>query len=121
MAVIYGVNYEKEWVKDPAEQAAKGTRNAHIKCQLEEVVGISAADEVYLCKLQVDATYLGSEDLVGASGAGGISAIDKDGNSVAVAVGDVLNGQIEGGLDIVLLADGATSASVKVLLKFLMD
>jgi len=41
MAVIYGVNYEKEWVKDPAEQAAKGTRNAHIKCQLEEVVGIS--------------------------------------------------------------------------------
>ena len=121
MADIYGSNYEKEWVLDPSEQAAKGSRNAHIKCQLEEASGIAAADEVYLHKLQNKAVFLGLEDLVGASGAGGLTAVDKDGNSVAIAVGDELDGQIDGGLDIILTADGATSASIKVLLKFLMD
>ena len=121
MADIFGSNYEKEWVLDPAEQAVKGSRNAHIKCQLEEASGIAAADVIYLHKLQNKAVFLGIDSLVGALGAGGLSAIDKDGNSSAVAVGDELDGQIEGGLDIVLTADGATAASIKVLLKYLMD
>jgi len=121
MADIFGSNYQLEWVNDPAEQAAKGSRNAHIKCQLDDASGIAAADVVYLHKLQNKAVFLGSEALVGTLGAGGFEAIDQDGNSTPIAVGDELDGQVEGGLDIVLIADGATSASVKVLLKYLMD
>lgn len=121
MADVYGVNYEKEWINDPAEQAAKGTRNAHIKHQLESASGIGAADKVYLCRLQADAVYLGVEALVGTLGAGGVEAIDQDGNATTLTIGDEVNGQVEGGLDIVLTADGATSATIKVLVKFLMD
>lgn len=121
MANLYGVNYEKEWVLDPAEQAAKGTRNASMRIQLEEVDGIAAADVLYLHRLQNKATFLGLESLVGALGAGAVKAIDKDGNETVLAVGDEVDGQVDGGLDIVLVADGATAATIKVLVKFLMD
>lgn len=121
MANIFGSNYEKEWVLDPSEQADKGSRNSHEKCQLESASGIAAADVVYLYKLQQKATLTSVSALVGTLGAGGLEAIDQDGNSTSISVGDEIDGQVEGGLDIVLIADGATSASLKVLLKFLMD
>lgn len=121
MANIYGSNYQKEWINDPSEQASKGTRNAHLKCQLEDASGISAGDLVYLFKLQAKAVLVEASALVGTLGAGGLQVIDKDGNASAVAVGDELDGQVEGGLDVVLVADAGTSASVKVLVKLLMD
>lgn len=122
MADIYGVNYEKEWVLDPSEQAAKGTRNAHLKCQLEEASGISAGDDVYLCKIQADAILVEVSEIAGAAlGAGGLKVKDKDGNETVVVAGDSINGQVDGGLDLILVADGATAASLKVLVKLLMD
>lgn len=121
MADVYGVNYEKEWVNDPAEQAAKGTRNAHIKNQYEELSGVAAADVLYLCKLQEKARFLGLEALNCALGAGDVKAIDKDGNETVLAAGDEVDGQVEGGLDIVLVADGATDAALKLLVRFLKD
>ena len=83
--------------------------------------GVAAADKLYICKIQHFSVFLGLEALVGTLGAGAVEAIDKDGNATVLAVGDEVDGQIEGGLDIVLTADGATSASVKLLAKFLMD
>lgn len=121
MADVYGSNYEKEWILDPSEQAAKGSRNAHLKYQLEDFSGVAAADKLYICKIQHFSVFLGLESLVGALGAGAVEAIDKDGNATAIAVGDEVDGQIEGGLDIVLTADGATSATLKLVAKFLMD
>lgn len=121
MATVYGENYQKEWIDDPARQAEKGSRNARTINQYEEASGIVSGDEVVLCKIQYRARFLGVESLVGALGAGGVAAVDKDGNSTALAAGDLLDGHIDGGLDIVLTADGATAAAIKVLVKFLMD
>jgi hypothetical protein len=121
MADLYGSNYNKEWIADPSEAADKGSQNAKINCFLDEVTGIAATDKLYLCKIQTLATFLGLEALVGTIGAGALEAIDKDGNATAINTGDLLDGGIEGGLDIVLTADGATSATLKVLVKTLKD
>jgi hypothetical protein len=121
MADVFGVNYEKEWINDPAEQADKGSRNASEKCQLEKLSGINDTDKLYLYKLQNIAVLTDISALVGALGAGDLEAIDQDGNATVIEIGDEIDGQIEGGLDIVLTADGATSSELTVLLKFLMD
>lgn len=121
MAVVYGDNYEKEWINDPSEKADKGTRNASIKCQFDSFAGVANGDDLYIFKLENKAKFLGKSALVGTLGAGDLKSIDKDGNETVIAVGDDLDGQVEGGLIIALEADAGTSASVDVLLQFLMD
>lgn len=122
MANVYGSNYQKEWISDPSEQADKGTQNARIVCFYDEAAPVAAADVVYICKIQHQARLLSVEDTLGAAlGAGGLQLLDKDGNSSAVVAGDLIDGQVEGGLDLVLIADGATAPSLNLLAKFLMD
>ena len=121
MANKYGVNYTKEFIQEPSEKAAKATRNAPIKCNFEEVTGVASGDEVFLCKLNHKAIFLGLESIVGALGAGDVKIVDKAGNETVIAKGDLVNGQVEGGVSVVLVADGTTAASLKVLVKFLMD
>jgi len=121
MALKYGVNFEKECILDPSEQADKGTQNAHIKCVYDEASSVANGDEVVLFKLQHYARFVSIQALDGALGAGDLKAVDKDGNETVIAAGDLINGQIEGGLNIVLEADALTSASLKVLIQFLMD
>jgi len=121
MANNYGLNYNKEWQLDPAEQADKGTRNVCPKINLEEFSGVVAADVLYICKIQHIVRFVKIEALVGLLGAGALELIDKDGNVSAVAAGDLIDGAIEGGYDLVLTADGTTSAALKVLVTFLMD
>ncbi len=121
MANNYGLNYNKEWILDPSEQADKGTRNVCPKLNLEEFSAVVAADKLFICKIQHICTLIKVEALVGLLGAGSLEIIDKDGNATGVAVGDVIDGAIEGGYDLVLTADGATSAALKVLVTFLMD
>lgn len=120
MAIVNGVSYQKEWVNDPSEQADKGTTNARTVNVYEEASGIASGDVVKLYKLQHGARFIGVEALVGTLGAS-LRATDKNGASVALVAGDFVDGQVEGGLDIELLAAGPTSASLKVLIKFLMD
>jgi hypothetical protein len=121
MAIINGSNYEKEWVLDPAEQADKGTRASYVRSYYDDFTGVAAADELYICRLQNDARLVSIESLSGTLGAGALNAIDKDGNATPIVAGDLVNGQVEGGLDIVLTADGATSADLDILVRWLMD
>lgn len=121
MANKYGTEYTKEWINDPAEQADKGTRNAHIKAFYETFPTVANTDVLYICKLQHRAYFLGLESLDGALGSGDVKVIDKDGDETTIVPGDLVDGQVEGGLDLVLIADGTTAASLKLLAKFLMD
>jgi hypothetical protein len=122
MANVYGSNYQKEWINEPSEQADKGSSNASIKCFYDEAAGVAAADLVYICKIQHSVRLLSVTDVAGAAlGAGGLTVVDKDGNSTAVSAGDSIDGQVDGGLDLILTADGATAANLKLLAQFLMD
>jgi len=121
MANIYGDNYAKEWISDPSEQADKASRNACVKSFYEEASGISAADEIFICKIQHLVRFISLEAVVGALGAGALNVVDNAGNSTAVTAGDLIDGQIEGGLDLILTADGATSAALSALVKVLLD
>lgn len=121
MANVYGENYTKEWINDPAEQADKGTSNVTLKGFYEEITGIADTDSVFICKIQHRVRFLELESIVGALGAGALRVIDKDGNATAVAAGDLIDGAIEGGLDLVLTADGTTAATLKVFVRLLQD
>lgn len=121
MANIYSSEYTQEFLTEPSQQAPKGTQNAPIKCFLGSATTVASADVVYLCKLQHKAVFLGLESVVGALGAGAVQAIDNKGTVTAIAKGDEVNGQVEGGVSICLVADGTTAATLKVLVKFLMD
>ena len=102
MANVYGANYEKEWIKDPSEQADKGTRNACYRVNFEEFTGAAAADKLFICKIQHIVRFVKIESLVGVLGSGSLEIVDKDGNATAVVVGDLIDGAIEGGYDLIL-------------------
>lgn len=121
MANVYGVNYQKEWRNEPSQKAAKGVRNAAIKANYEEFTGVASADVLYICKFHTNVKFLGLEGVTGTIGAGAVKVISPDGSEVTLAKGDTINGQVEGGVDLVLVADGTTSAALKVLAKFLAD
>lgn len=121
MANKLGTNYTLEWATEPQLKAAKATRNAAVKGSLDSFTGVAAADVLFICKLQQNGIFLGLEEVVGTLGAGAVKAIDKAGNETTIVKGDVVNGQKDGGLDIVLVADAGTSAAVTILAKFLMD
>jgi len=121
MAKVYGENYAKEWVNEPAEQADKGTRNCNIKASYEKAVGLVNTSEFLICKIQHIVRFVELEILVGTRGAGDLEIIDKDGNATAVTSGMLIDGAIEGGYDLVLTADAATTGTLEVLAKFLMD
>ena len=118
MANKYDAGYTKEWINDPAEQADAGTQKNKITATLAEFPVVASADVLYIEKLQHKGYFLGLESLVGALGAGAVQAIDKDANVTVLAKGDIVNGQIEGGLNIVLVADGASAAAIKLLCKW---
>lgn len=122
MADVYGSNYQKEWVDEPAVQADPGTRNARILCFYDEFTGIADTNDVHICKIQNKARFIGIEALDGGTlGDGALNAVDKDGNATAISEGDMLDGEVDGGLKIVQVADATTSAALKLIVKFLMD
>lgn len=116
MANKYGLNYNLEWIVDPSQKAAKGTRTAAPKYFYEEFTGVASGDVLFIFKLQTKGRFLGLDSLVGALGAGAVKA-----GGVTIAVGDLVDGTVAGGLDITLTADGTTAAAPKLVAKFLMD
>lgn len=122
MANNLGVNYTKEWSDEPSQKAAKATRNAALKYFVDDFSAVADTNKCYICKLEgVSGIFLGIDALVGTKGAGAAQAIDKDGNVTALAVGDTVDGKVDGGLIIAQVADATSSATLMLAAKFLLD